>query len=179
MPVGSSSSGSEGSASLRTSKLKSPVHHVNMVTTANSMASRQRESIRSAETEVDDATAAATSPAAGVRLLDRGLEILVGEEAAAYQHAAQILGSALDRRATHQAVDEDDPAVGPGRLQHKHAGLLGEADDLQNVPEAQILETADQAHFALPPATNDENDAPRQVRASIPTEIGSAGRGWT
>ena len=44
---------------------------------------------------------------------------------------------------------EEDPALSVARAQQQLSGLPGEADDLQDVPEAEVLETADQAH-ALP-----------------------------
>ncbi len=156
IPESTSASGSSGSGSPRTSKLKSPRDHVNIFTTAASIVSRQSESIALLGQVGVRRDQRAHRMAAALGLVARRIEGVLGEEAPIDQNAAQILRTFLERRAADLAIEEKDAASAPGGLQCEDAGFLRQADDLQDVPEAQVLEVADQAHHPLP--NNDSSE---------------------
>ena len=74
------------------------------------------------------------------------LEGALVELAGHHQQPAQVFRVALGAGAAHPALGHEDAAGVAVRAQHQPPGLPRQTHDLQNVPEAQVLETAHQAH---------------------------------
>jgi len=83
-----------------------------------------------------------------LRGLDRQVELAGVDEATGNEQTPQVLRLALHVGGAHQAVAEDDATVPLLGAKQQQTGFPRKADDLKNIPEAQILEAPDQAHRA-------------------------------
>src|SRR5262249_3223108 len=94
----------------------------------------------------------------GLELAGPGLR----REARLTHERVEVRRLALELRGVDEAVAEHDAAPAFLAAQHEHPGLPGQAHDLEDVGEAEVLEASDQAH-ALPPAP---------TRAAAPDRVG-------
>ena len=62
------------------------------------------------------------------------------------EQGLQVLGLALHEGAAHLSIVQDDATLAGVGAQDEQAGLAGEAHDLKDVPESQVLEASHQAH---------------------------------
>ena len=105
-------------------------------------------------------------------------------EAAAHQQGLQILGLALHEGAAHLPVVQDDATLAGVGAQDEQTGFAGEAHDLKDVPESQVLEASHQAHSnprqgrAAPRVSRAATGARRPLLHRL-QETGSAGRAVT
>jgi hypothetical protein len=114
--------------------------------TERSTCARRSDSSRSGPSPHSRCSALVERERLGARGRARAVEAPRVDAALREQKAAQVVGLALDRGALHESVAQHDPAVPALRAQHQHPGLPGQAHDLENVREAEVLEAADETH---------------------------------
>jgi hypothetical protein len=68
------------------------------------------------------------------------------DETLAHQQIAQILAKDAGCRLYDLAVLEGYPALTASTIQRKHTRFATETDDLENVPQAQVIEISDKTH---------------------------------